>query len=110
MHTLCADVRCHCAFFHDLSCLTLSPRLVSHLDTALPPQVQLLRWEGPRGGGQPEVHDMKLGERGAWSLQVPPAWEGSYYKYRYGWVWAFVWREGRSMLPVLFGNAEVDQV
>ena len=54
-------------------------------------QVQLLRWEGPRGGGQPEVHDMKIGERGAWSLQVPPAWEGSYYKYRCGRGWIFVW-------------------
>ena len=94
--------------FHDLSCLFASPPLPPRHCPS--PQVQLLRWEGPRGGGQPEVHDMKIGERGTWSLHVPPAWEGSYYKYRCGsGVWAFVWREGCSMLPVLFGNAEVDK-
>ena len=47
-------------------------------------QVQLLRWEVPRGGGDPEVHVMNPGEKGTWSLHVPLEWEGSYYKYRCG--------------------------
>ena len=50
--------------------------------SVLSPQVQLLRWEGPRGGGNPEVHDMERGIKGTWSLPVPLEWEGTYYKYR----------------------------
>ncbi|GAX86296.1 hypothetical protein CEUSTIGMA_g13708.t1, partial [Chlamydomonas eustigma] len=44
-------------------------------------KVELLWWPGPRGG-TPEVHDLRPGGKGEWSMPAPRAWDGSYYKYR----------------------------